>query len=151
MKFATVILHIGIAAAGLRLPPLPPKLTDPAIPCLYYGDDSSCGPDTYCEPNNYSACANGLDCSGTCAFNNVYPSCGGDTIVPIGCRRGSKCVDDPRTPGSCGMACDGPGICVSERQPRCRSGRGRRCPAGLWCYQDLYTDCAGDGCPGTCL
>jgi hypothetical protein len=150
MKLATIILAAGLASAITPhlLPPLPCKLTDPPVPC---GPGlPPCSPDTICETDNYASCPGGSACPGTCAYINSYPFCGGETMHPNYCAQGERCVDDARFPESCGMACDAPGICVSEEQPRCTMGDGV-CPWGLWCYRDLYTDCAGDGCSGVCL
>uniref|UniRef100_A0A8H7N4L0 WAP domain-containing protein n=1 Tax=Bionectria ochroleuca TaxID=29856 RepID=A0A8H7N4L0_BIOOC len=95
-----------------------------------------CPNDMYCKPDS-DTCTNLNRCPGWCDWKNVYPSCGGFRINPgpPPCDETTeKCKDDPRNPNSCGMACDAPGICVPNKQPRCNPRNPRGCPKGLFCY-----------------
>ncbi|KFH42467.1 hypothetical protein ACRE_068040 [Hapsidospora chrysogenum ATCC 11550] len=94
-----------------------------------------CPGDNVCVPMS-DDCTNMNVCAGWCSpkpstHEKDYPSCGGFRIEPKPCDAGSVCVDDPRRPGSCGMACDIPGICVPVDAPKCPDGV---CPEGLQCY-----------------
>jgi hypothetical protein len=91
-----------------------------------------CPKDQKCAPND-EGCSDIGTCPGHCVFTNEYPDCGGHRPNPPSCPAGTACVDDVRIPG-CGMACDRPGICVSESQPRCDFTNGYYCPRGLYCY-----------------
>lgn len=81
-----------------------------------------------------------------------YPMCGGYTPHPLKCDANSTCVDDPRTPGSCGMACDIPGICMPKSAVKCQTGRGDLlCPKGQKCFADRRVKCPGLQCKGFCM
>jgi hypothetical protein len=110
-----------------------------------------CSSDSICQPDDPS-CTDLTTCRGTCTLRNRYRSCGGFRIQPRNCFSGQTCIDDTRIPGNCGMACDAPGICVSNSAATC--GKARKCRRGLWCYTDPRTECAlngGQDCPGICL
>ncbi|RSL73850.1 hypothetical protein CEP54_000231 [Fusarium duplospermum] len=114
-----------------------------------------CPADTKCVPNDYS-CTDLNRCAGTCYFKNQYQTCGGFRMEPPPpCKKGTHCIDDPRIPGSCGMACDAPGICAPKKAPSCGGFIGKKCPKGLWCYDDPTDDCdpenGGADCIGICL
>lgn len=105
---------------------------DPANPC---GADIGPCPsdDLYCRLENATV-SKIKPCEGTCAYKNTYSSCGGFRPDPKPCGVGQVCRDDPRSPDSCGMACDRPGVCLPAEHFSC--GILKPCPAGLWCYQD---------------
>ncbi|KFA51321.1 hypothetical protein S40293_04390 [Stachybotrys chartarum IBT 40293] len=72
-------------------------------------------------------CTDTSRCRGICtAPQQTYASCGGFRVQPQGCSEGYTCRDDPRRSG-CGMACDMPGICISDSQPTCGGFRGGVC------------------------
>ena len=115
-----------------------------------------CREDMTCVPYDPD-CTDLNVCGGTCQFTNKYPRCGtrGPT-GPVGtCRKGSKCGDDPRTPDSCGLACDIPGICIPKKAPQCNGFAGFQCPKGLFCYDVPNDGCdpnnGGADCIGICL
>ncbi|KAF7553835.1 hypothetical protein G7Z17_g3335 [Cylindrodendrum hubeiense] len=113
-----------------------------------------CPDKTVCTPNS-PYCTDLNRCAGTCVPQKEYPSCGGFRVNPPKCPKGSTCKDDPRIPGSCGMACDAPGICIPNKAPSCSGFAGLVCPKGLTCY-DLPNDgCdpldGGADCIGVCL
>ncbi|KAH6897364.1 hypothetical protein B0T10DRAFT_602693 [Thelonectria olida] len=117
---------------------------DPTIPCG--GDNPPCPADTYCVPDA-ADCAG--DCLGVCVFRNTYQHCGGFTVEPNLCDSDDHhCVDDPRNPESCGMACDAPGICVDPNLKKCQCNKD--CPEGLWCYA-WDKGCTGKNCKKVCL
>ncbi|KAL5353614.1 hypothetical protein ACLOAV_001651 [Pseudogymnoascus australis] len=99
-----------------------------------------CSEDMACVPNN-NHCTDLNRCLGTCQFTNTYPSCGGFRVEPVTCADSQVCVDDPRTPESCGMACDAPGICLPKTEIQCGGFVGKSCPEGLFCY-----DAPDDSC-----
>ncbi|KAI5457432.1 hypothetical protein BGZ63DRAFT_321890, partial [Mariannaea sp. PMI_226] len=106
-----------------------------------------CPDDTYCQPDENSDCVG--QCPGYCVFRNSYPSCGGHTIGPNPCpNKTDLCVDDPRTPGSCGMACDATGICLDADVKECNHHG--HCHSGLWCYP-LKKGCTGKKCKRICM
>ncbi|KAJ4130192.1 hypothetical protein NW768_007174 [Fusarium equiseti] len=114
-----------------------------------------CSKDSVCKPT-LANCKDLKKCPGTCFFKNEYQTCGGfRTKPPPPCRKHTKCVDDPRTPGDCGMACDKPGICAPTKPPSCGGFIGKKCPKGLYCYDDPKDSCnpkkGGADCPGICL
>ncbi|KAJ4193562.1 Hypothetical protein NCS54_01282500 [Fusarium falciforme] len=114
-----------------------------------------CPAGTKCVPNDYS-CTDLHRCPGTCYFKNQYQTCGGfRREPPPPCKEGTHCIDDSRIPGSCGMACDAPGICAPIKAPSCGGFMGKKCPKGLWCYDDPRDDCdpkkGGADCIGICL
>lgn len=114
-----------------------------------------CPADTECVPND-PKCTNVNRCAGTCQFKNQYQTCGGFRMEPPPpCKKDTHCIDDPRIPGSCGMACDAPGICAPKKAPTCAGYTGEKCPEGLWCYDDLRDECdpknGGFDCTGICL
>ncbi|KAI9170834.1 hypothetical protein HJFPF1_00308 [Paramyrothecium foliicola] len=89
-------------------------------------------------------------------IQNEYQFCGGFTPFPApDCPRGTYCADDPRNPGSCGMACDAPGICIPIEAQFCGGFAGFPCPDGLECFDDPDDDCdplnGGSDCAGICL
>ncbi|KAL2205249.1 hypothetical protein CC79DRAFT_1371066 [Sarocladium strictum] len=116
-----------------------------------------CSPDMTCIPDS-DDCTDMTACGGHCEFTNVYPPCGARGINgPIGVcdEKTETCVDDPRTPDACGMACDAPGLCLKNDVPQCGGFAGFQCPEGLFCY-DLPDDgCdpenGGADCIGICL
>ena len=117
---------------------------------------ADCADDMTCVPDSPS-CTDMQVCAGTCQFTNEYPSCGGHVIPSESttCGEGSECLDDPRLPKNCGMACDRPGICVPLDAPQCSGFAGFQCPEKLFCY-DLPNDgCdpddGGNDCIGVCL
>lgn len=113
-----------------------------------------CPEDYYCRPDSPS-CTDLDRCRGTCVRRNKYPSCGGRTVTPRPCAPGTHCIDDPREPGGCGMACDKPGICVPDKPVSCGGFAGFLCPAGLSCYDIPKDGCdpkkGGADCLGMCL
>lgn len=125
---------------------------DPYIPC---GNSaaSPCSDDTYCIPDS-DDCVDLAICSGACVFKNTYASCGGHTIEPHLCEGTDVCADDPRAPGSCGMACDKPGICIPAMPSPCDSKSDLKCPEGMWRYsrqQKEYGSWDQEECPSVCL
>jgi hypothetical protein len=106
---------------------------DPAVPCG--ADIGLCPkPDLYCKPDD-TECADLTRCRGTCAYKNIFVYCGGYRIPgPEPCEKGENCIDDPRNPESCGMACDGPGVCLSDDMTECEEDGD--CQEGQWCYED---------------
>lgn len=88
------------------------------------------------------------------APEETYQSCGGLTPEANDCEEGSSCVSDPRTP-SCGLACDEPGICISDDVHKCSGFAGLMCPGGLECFDDPGDSCdpedGGFDCMGVCL
>lgn len=78
-------------------------------------------------------CADLNRCLGHCTWSNHYEDCGGFRAIPKHCDRWSVCIDDPREPESCGMACDIPGICVSKHAETCDGDDD--CSDGLFCYE----------------
>ncbi|PTD13164.1 hypothetical protein FCULG_00004889 [Fusarium culmorum] len=105
-----------------------------------------CSKDAVCKPT-LANCKDINKCPGTCYFKNEYQSCGGFRAKPPPpCKKNTHCVDDPRTPGDCGMACD---------KPELRWIRGLSCPKGLYCYDDPKDECdpkkGGADCLGICL
>jgi hypothetical protein len=142
-----VLLASGLVALATANQALVfPNHTDPPIEC---GPGLSCSADTVCSPDDPSTPLG----RGVCVFKNTYSRCGGHTVQPVTCGATANCIDDPRNPNSCGMACDAPGICVPKLQTRCRVGQTGQCPRGLWCYRDAAFPCrAGkQGCAGICL
>ncbi|RDA91947.1 hypothetical protein CP533_1351 [Ophiocordyceps camponoti-saundersi (nom. inval.)] len=111
-----------------------------------------CPSNSICVPSSPD-CADLNKCKGTC--QKKYPSCGGFRIKPVNCDKDSECVDDPRFPNSCGMACDAPGICIPKKAPSCSGFAGLRCPRGLTCYDKPNDGCdprkGGADCIGVCL
>ncbi|KAF4985410.1 hypothetical protein FDECE_16574 [Fusarium decemcellulare] len=145
MLFKNLIL-IGLAGLAAAQSGSGQSCGRKMAPCL---KDSKCKPDS-------ASCQNLDRCSGTCYFKNQYQSCGGFTATPPPpCKKGTRCIDDPRIPGSCGMACDMPGICAPKNAPSCHGFTGEKCPKGLYCYDDPSDDCdpdnGGADCPGICL
>lgn len=121
------ILALALTTAGFA------SLASCQQPCGL--KNAPCPHDQGCVPDS-PGCADLDRCPGTCLFKNKYAACGRG--VP--CEAGTECRDDPRRPtGSCGLACDAPGICVPPRQ--CGGLVGSGCPKGLYCY-----DVPGDGC-----
>lgn len=122
-------------------PPIPCSLTHP-----------HCPPDTTCILDTPSCTDPANNCPGLCLFRNAYQLCGGFAIEPILCYTpGQICADDPRSPQSCGMACDGPGICLCERLDGCVCDDD--CGEGRWCYgyQGETCEMHGERCEGVCL
>lgn len=113
-----------------------------------------CSEDMTCVPNEPS-CTNPNKCLGTCQFTNTYKSCGGHRADPPKCADDELCLDDPRTPESCGQACDGPGICLPAKQIPCGGFVGAQCPEGLFCYDVPHDGCdpqnGGADCGGICV
>ncbi|KAF5590305.1 Kazal domain protein [Fusarium subglutinans] len=114
-----------------------------------------CPEDTTCKPI-LANCKDINKCSGMCYFKNEYQTCGGFRATPPPpCKKGTHCVDDPRTPGDCGMACDKPGICAPNKPHTCGGIIGEKCPKGLYCYDNPSDDCdakkGGNDCSGICL
>ncbi len=66
--------------------------------------------------------------------NLNYSSCGGFTRRPNNCLSPMSCIDNPYAiaAGSCGMACDAPGICV--RLNETCGGPGAKCSGGKKCF-----------------
>ncbi|PFH63381.1 hypothetical protein XA68_12345 [Ophiocordyceps unilateralis] len=114
---------------------------------------AECSNDTRCVPR-HPDCHDLQRCAGTCERIDRYPSCGGFTVTPHNCDDASTCIDDPRFPESCGMACDAPGICVPKNTPRCGGYEGPNCPQGLHCF-GLKSGCdakkVGPDCQGICM
>lgn len=113
-----------------------------------------CSEDTVCVPDSPD-CKDLNRCLGTCQFKNTYKSCGGMTPTPVTCPEGTECIDDPRFPDSCGMACDAPGICAPEKKKTCSGFLGTSCPEGLYCYDIPKDGCdvkkGGADCLGICM
>lgn len=87
------------------------------------------------------------------ALAHDYPSCGGFRIKPYECPEPEQiCIDDPYV-GGCGMACDGPGICVTPIP--CGGKRGLKCEEGKMCIDDRRDECNPDqgswDCSGLCV
>ncbi|KAL2210673.1 hypothetical protein CC79DRAFT_1331044 [Sarocladium strictum] len=131
-----VFIFLGLVAAqDVNYP-------DPSIPCGSTSDSGSSSgdnlcpsPDLYCKPDD-TECADLTRCSGRCAFKNMFVRCGGFRLPgPAPCEYDETCADDPRNPESCGMACDAPGVCISQRMVECVDDTG--CPDGQWCYEDV--------------
>lgn len=114
---------------------------DPPVPC---GADIGLCPsdDQFCKADD-TECADLTRCAGTCVFKNVFVFCGGFSIEPKPCEAGETCADDPRSPESCGMACDHPGICLSDDITECEDDSG--CPEGQWCYENAKYDVPPSG------
>lgn len=87
---------------------------------------------------------------------STYPSCGGFRATPVFCPEGSLCIDDPwaMAAGSCGMACDAPGICVVPGK-FCGGFAGLQCEDGKVCVDDPRDNCwpghGGYDCGGFCV
>ncbi|KAG5971375.1 hypothetical protein E4U58_007615 [Claviceps cyperi] len=115
---------------------------------------ADCPSDQLCVPDS-PECTDLNICLGTCQFRNSYTTCGGFRSQPVKCPSGAVCRDDPRVPGSCGLACDVPGICMPKKAPSCAGFAGRACPKGLQCYDVLHDGCdpqdGGADCIGVCL
>ncbi|OBT71458.1 hypothetical protein VF21_10600 [Pseudogymnoascus sp. 05NY08] len=113
-----------------------------------------CSGDMTCVPNKPS-CTNTNTCLGTCRFTNTYQSCGGHRVNPPICKEDEVCLDDPRTPESCGQACDKPGICLPAKEIQCGGFVGKSCPQGLFCYDVPNDGCdpknGGADCGGVCV
>lgn len=113
-----------------------------------------CSEDMTCVPND-ADCTNLNTCLGTCQFTNTYPSCGGHRPDPPTCADDKVCLDDPRTPESCGQACDVPGICLPKVKIQCGGFTGKACPEGLFCYDVPDDGCdpenGGADCGGICV
>ncbi|KAL0935820.1 proteinase inhibitor kazal [Colletotrichum truncatum] len=82
----------------------------------------------------------------------TYSDCGGFRPTHVACAEGYTCIDDPWRDG-CGMACDGPGICVEKIY--CNGFIGLQCPEGMWCMDDPRDSCnpkkGGADCIGICI
>ncbi|KAK4153656.1 hypothetical protein C8A00DRAFT_33606 [Chaetomidium leptoderma] len=82
----------------------------------------------------------------------TYQSCGGHRVKPVDCPKGEICIDDPYI-GGCGMACDGPGICV--KPVFCGGFAAIKCKDGKMCVEDPTDDCdpknGGYDCGGICV
>ncbi|KAL1850712.1 hypothetical protein VTK73DRAFT_9608 [Phialemonium thermophilum] len=95
-------------------------------------------------------------CSGstTPTVTATYQSCGGHRVNPRPCPENHICIDDPRREGSCGMACDMPGICV-EPTTFCGGFAGVACESGKVCVDDPRDRCdpenGGADCGGFCV
>lgn len=90
---------------------------------------------------------------GTVAFAHDYAPCGGFRIKPYECPDPDEiCIDDPYREG-CGMACDGPGICV--KPVPCGGKRGLKCEGDKMCIDDRRDECNPDegafDCSGICV
>lgn len=119
---------------------------NPALPC----------------PRDMELVTHGADCNGPtstsctaeCQFKNQYKSCGGFRVASFDCGNGAECQNDPRLPVHCGLACDGPGICVPKGRKAC-SGTGESCPDGLYCYLEAQEngcdETRGSGSLGYCM
>lgn len=144
-----MLLHVLLAAlAGLALgcEHPPPPSCGPGAP--------SCPGDSVCRPAS-AACTDTTACAGVCAFNNEYPACGSARAASPACAPGTQCVDDPRLPAGCGLACGVPGICVPAEPRACGGFAGFLCPRGMYCYDDPGDEChpdrGGADCIGLCL
>ncbi|KAM4066105.1 hypothetical protein HRG_012049 [Hirsutella rhossiliensis] len=112
-------------------------------------------------PISHALCPNDLKCldlsvcTGVCEPKSRFLSCGSRRPIPQRCDDYSRCIDDPRFPHTCGLACEIPGICVSKQTPKCGSTQDRPCPRGLRCYDMPCEESAlqpdGDYCVGICL
>ena len=82
----------------------------------------------------------------------THQSCGGLRPKPAPCPEGQICIDDPYGSG-CGMACDGPGICVTPTF--CGGYANVQCEDGKKCFDDPTDDCdpedGGYDCGGICV
>ncbi|OCL05756.1 hypothetical protein AOQ84DRAFT_322471 [Glonium stellatum] len=80
----------------------------------------------------------------------THPRCGG--LRGTTCPAGYVCIDDPSNT-SCGIACDEPGICVSDKP--CSGFLGAACPKGQRCVDDPRDSCdpaeGGADCVGLCV
>lgn len=104
----------------------------------------------------------GENCAGTCKASapaTKYKSCGGFRVSgPATCneKAGEVCIDDPvaLAQGSCGMACDRPGICVIPQMCGGFAGFACKDPTKT-CYDDPRDDCdpkrGGADCSGLCI
>jgi len=112
-------------------------------------------PDSCAKSSTPWFCNRGKCVKDTSPPPTKYPSCGGFRVDPVPCEEPKVCIDDPRTtkPGSCGLACDKPGICVDSIP--CAGFIGRQCPRGLTCYDVPNDGCdpkaGGADCGGICL
>jgi hypothetical protein len=86
----------------------------------------------------------------------TYSSCGGFTRKPSTCSSPMSCIDNPYAvaAGSCGMACDAPGICV--RLNETCSGPRAECSGGKKCFaQSRMSYChptrGGSNCAWHCI
>lgn len=113
-----------------------------------------CSEDMKCVADDPS-CTDLTCCRGYCYFKNEYKSCGGLRPEPVYCDDGTECIDDLRIRGSCGMACDAPGICAPKELKPCGGFAGFSCPEGLYCYYPENGPCdpmkGGRDCLGVCL
>ncbi|KAK0384273.1 hypothetical protein NLU13_8361 [Sarocladium strictum] len=129
------IFFLGLIAAAAAAAYEVVNYPDPSIPCG--AELGLCPrPDLYCKPDD-TECADLTRCPGACAYKNTFVYCGGFRLPgpePCEGEEGGRCLDDPRNPESCGMACDGPGICLSEDATECHDDGD--CPSGQWCYED---------------
>jgi hypothetical protein len=130
MRFTILLSSLFAASTALQ--------QTPGRPCGLR--IAPCPRDQICWPVS-PQCTDLNRCRGTCREKRAYAACGGMLNPPHTCQDGEQCIDDPRIKNSCGMACDIPGICVSDEAPVCGGFAGFPCPDGLDCY-----DYPGDGC-----
>lgn len=177
MRFFSVIL---LASTALALPEAQPQDTPRVEPRPCGFKIAPCPVGTVCRANDPECPPiRGENCAGRCIPTKLppiteeptplptptvtrrttktptptYAPCGGFRPSPISCPKGQICVDDPRI-GGCGMACDGPGICVTPEF--CGGFAGFPCKdKNKICIDDPRDDCdprrGGADCGGICV
>ncbi|KAF4121947.1 hypothetical protein GMORB2_1787 [Geosmithia morbida] len=141
---------VKILSLAMTLVPLANSTPQGGQPCGL--GIAPCAEGLTCQPVSDS-CTDVNRCSGRCFFDsssNVnkkkpYTLCGGFRVNPATCEDGHQCCDDPRDAHNCGMACDKPGICVSNDAVRYYPAD--PCPDGLTYYpysgKYSFTDALG--------
>lgn len=134
------------------------KESDDRNPTWYSGYKRQCAPgfgpcprDMTCKPDPFHCYKN--MCARYCVYKNFYPNCHKHRYRR--CRPGARCVSDPRNHRDCGLKCNKPGICIPKKPPTCGGFAGKKCPRGLYCYDNPDDNCnpwkGGADCPGICL
>ncbi|KAH7145677.1 proteinase inhibitor I1, Kazal [Dactylonectria estremocensis] len=145
MMLVLAVASVALASVATAAAAAEPNQPYPPISCGVASQ--ACPFDTYCIPDDSASRGNDI---GSCAFRNSYQRCGGHTAHPSPCDAPKAvCVDDPRTPESCGMACDRPGICLELPDLPVCACHGD-CPDGQWCYLWRKDGCKDD-CSKVCL
>ncbi|KYK57176.1 hypothetical protein DCS_04183 [Drechmeria coniospora] len=107
-----------------------------------------CPTDQACKPN-FARCWIPSRCTGKCVYRNRYRQCGSSNPRAPRCVRPNyECRTDPRTPS-------GSSICLPKKLATCGGITGKKCPRGLFCYDDPSDNCnpasGGADCPGVCV
>lgn len=75
--------------------------------------------DFYCKFDDIE-CVDFICCRGICVYKNIFVYCGGYCILGLEfCEKGENCIDDFRNLESCGMVCDGFGVCFLDDMMEC--------------------------------